>query len=262
MQVGIVGYGHVGGAMKNLFSDAIVYDKYKNIGSKEEINRCDAIFICVPTPQAEDGSCDTAAVDEVLSWARAEITLIRSTVPVGYTRMKVQQLQRDIVFQPEYYGETTDHPFADLQNRRWLVFGGTAAAVSKAIQVYHSVYNADIQICIVNSDTAELAKYMENAFLALKVVFCNEFYDIAQKFNVSYDDLREAWTMDPRIGRSHTFVFNEARGFGGACLPKDVSAIRMQAIGEQVNTIILDAIEEKNKLYAAKNAEKQDEPIQ
>ena len=60
MSVGIIGFGHVGTAMKNLFKDAIVYDKYKSIGSIEEINKCDAVFVCVPTPMNKDGSCDTS----------------------------------------------------------------------------------------------------------------------------------------------------------------------------------------------------------
>ena len=68
MKIGIVGFGHVGGAMHELFKDAIIYDKFTCIGTKEEINKCDAAFVCVPTPMMEDGNCDTTAVDEVLAW--------------------------------------------------------------------------------------------------------------------------------------------------------------------------------------------------
>ena len=71
--------------MKELFKDAVVYDKYKNIGSMQEINTCDAAFVCVPTPQSDDGSCDTSTVDEVLSELRTDVIILRSTVPVGYT---------------------------------------------------------------------------------------------------------------------------------------------------------------------------------
>ena len=66
--------------------------------------------------------------------------------------------------------------------------------------------------------------YMENCYLATKVVFCNEFYDFAKKVGVDYNKLRETWLLDPRIGRSHTFVYDDNRGFGGSCLPKDTSA--------------------------------------
>lgn len=249
MRVGIVGCGHVGSAMKGLFKNAYMYDKYKKIGNKRIINQCDVAFVCVPTPQKEDGSCDTSPVDEVLSWLQTDLIIIRSTVPVGYTKEKSRNHRSHIVFQPEYYGETVDHPFADLTSRKWLTFGGTDEACSKAIQVYQTVYNADIQICCVDSNTAELAKYMENCFLALKVTFCNEFYDIARNFNVDYNKLREAWTLDPRIGRSHTFVYPDKRGYAGSCLPKDISSMVYQAKSMGLDTTLLDGVRKKNKLY-------------
>ena len=249
MKIGIVGLGHVGTAMKELFKDAVVYDKYKNIGSMQEINTCDAAFVCVPTPQSDDGSCDTSTVDEVLSELRTGVIILRSTVPVGYTERVSAGHPSDIVFQPEYYGETVDHPFADLRARHWLTFGGEQQGISKAIRVYQTVYNSDVQICCVDSRTAELAKYMENCFLALKVTFCNEFYDIAQSMNVNYDMLREAWTLDPRIGRSHTFVYPDSRGYAGSCLPKDISATVYQAKQLGVDTTLLESVREKNKIY-------------
>jgi UDP-glucose 6-dehydrogenase len=66
---------------------------------------------------------------------------------------------------------------------------------------------------------------MENSFLATKVIFCNEFADIAAAFGVDYNELRELWLADYRIGRSHTDVYPNKRGFSGKCLPKDTSAL-------------------------------------
>ncbi len=252
MRIGIVGYGHVGSAMKNLFKNAEVYDKYKRIGSKSKINACDVAFVCVPTPQNEDGSCDTSIVDEVLSWLETDLIILRSTVPIGYTEEKDRKSNSDIVFQPEYYGETVDHPFANLSDREWITLGGTKKAVSKACQVYHTIYNSNVRICCVDAKTAELAKYMENCYLATKVTFCNEFYDIAKMFDISYDELREVWTMDPRIGRSHTFVYPENRGYAGSCLPKDISAMVYQARKHGVDTTLLDGVRNKNKMYNPK----------
>jgi UDP-glucose 6-dehydrogenase len=65
---------------------------------------------------------------------------------------------------------------------------------------------------------------MENAFLATKVAFVNQFYDLAHAANVDYAELRELFLLDARVGPSHTEVFAE-RGFGGKCLPKDLKAI-------------------------------------
>lgn len=83
MKIGIVGYGHVGKAMFELFKDAEVYDKFLGMGAQEELNLCDTVFICVPTPPKSNGECDTSAVEEVLSWLNVPLIIIRSTVPVG-----------------------------------------------------------------------------------------------------------------------------------------------------------------------------------
>ena len=93
---------------------------------------------------------------------------------------------------------------------------------------------------------------MENAFLAVKVSFCNEFYDIAAAYGIDYDQLREIWLMDPRINRSHTFVYDDHRGYGGSCLPKDMFAIQSIATKAGVSCEIIDASIMKNKKYQQK----------
>lgn len=156
---------------------------------------------------------------------------------------------KKIVFQPEYYGETVNHPFADLRNQNWLSFGGEKESVDLAIQVYQKVVNSNVRINIADSDAVEFAKYMENAFLATKVIFCNEMYDLAKKLGVNYNVAREVWLSDPRIGSSHTFVYQEDRGFGGHCLPKDLAALIFQAdqVGSDVS--LLRSVKEKNDGY-------------
>lgn len=249
MQVGIIGLGHVGTAMHNLFKEAFVYDKFKNIGTMDDINNCDAAFICVPTPMNKNGSCDTTAVDEVLSWCNCKVLIIRSTVRVGYTREMAKKLHKNIVFQPEYYGETTAHPFANLTERSWLSFGGTPEAIDLAIEAYKTVINSNVKIYQASSDEVELAKYMENAFLATKVIFINEMYDICEKLGLNYNQVREIWTADPRIGTSHTFIYKDNRGYGGSCLPKDISELHTLEIKNGLDDTLINAVIEKNKKY-------------
>lgn len=249
MKIGIVGYGHVGKAMHKLFTNAVIYDKFLKIGCREKINECDAVFICVPTPSCQDGSCNTMAVEEVIAWVKAEVIILRSTVPIGFTEKMCEIYKKDIVFQPEYYGETVDHPFVDLQTRRWLTFGGTSKANNLAIKVYQDVINSDVHIYLSDSKTAELAKYMENAYLALKVTFCNEMYDIASALGIDYNLLRELWLADPRIGRSHTFVYEQNRGYGGSCLPKDVAALIHQAEEVDIDISLMKSVVSKNSSY-------------
>lgn len=249
MKIGIIGVGHVGTAMSKLFKDAVLYDKNKKIGSMEEINKCDVAFICVPTPMKEDGSCDTSIVEEVIASCSCSLLILRSTVRVGFTKEMVEKYHKNIVFQPEYFGETVAHPFADLTNRDWLSFGGKQEAIDMAIEAYQSVINSNVRIYQADSDTVEMAKHMENAFLATKVIFCNEMYDICKKLNISYNKAREIWLADPRIGYSHTFVYENNRGYGGSCLPKDISSLVNQANEVKAKPTLLETVIEKNKKY-------------
>lgn len=255
MKVGIVGIGHVGGTMAQLFSQAVQYDPYKNLGSKEEINECDISFVCVPTPMGEFGQCDTHIIEEVLKWIETPIIVIRSTVPVGFTEAWSTILNKHIVFQPEYYGETVAHPFADPHNRNWITLSGHPDDCSKVADLYRTVFTSELVVNIVNARTAELAKYMENAFYATKVTFCNQFYELAQELNVNYDQLRETWLLDPRISRDHTFVYPDNRGYGGSCLPKDIAAIRFLGNIRNVNVEFLNAVETANEYFRGKNKE-------
>ena len=226
MRIGIVGVGAVGSALKNVFPEAVLYDEPKEIGTRSAINGCDVAFVCVPTPRALDGSCDTSIVEEVVGWIECRTVVIRSTVAVGTTRQLATKYRKRLVFQPEYGpAETPDHPFNDLRNIRWIILGGEPAACSDALRAWQQVYSSDITVRFTTYEAAELAKYMENAFLAMKVTFCNEFFGIAESLGVAYDELRELWLMDPRIGKSHTWVLSHHRGFGGRCLPKDLDGI-------------------------------------
>lgn len=250
MKVGIVGYGHVGKHQQSLFTNAVIYDKFQNIGCKTEINECDCVFICVPTPANIDGSCDTSAVEEVIGWVNSPLIIIRSTVSIGFTDIMSEKYGKQIVFQPEYYGETVDHPFAKNFNSKWLVLGGSQHCIDLAIEVYQQTLNASVDIYQLPAKEAEFVKYMENAFLATKVIFCNEMYDLAKKFDLSYNQIREAWTADPRIGKSHSFVYSRNRGFGGKCLPKDLSSLIHQANRLESDITLLESVLKKNKLYS------------
>ncbi len=249
MKIGIVGYGHVGKAMHELFTNAVIYDKFLNIGSCEEINTCDVAFVCVPTPRLSDGKCDTSIVEEVVSWLNVNTIILRSTVEIGFTDYLMNKYKKEIVFQPEYYGETTAHPFRNLNERMWLSFGGNQSGIDMAIKAYQTVINSNVKIYQCDAKTAEMAKYMENAFLATKVIFCNEMYDIAKALGVNYNLAREIWIADPRIGASHTFVYEDNRGYGGSCLPKDISSLLYQAQVADIDAKLISSVIEKNNFY-------------
>lgn len=222
----IVGYGTVG---RNLHKELEVlkpdiYDKYRTeVNTKRDI-QYDCAFICVDTPFVDaNNPCDITEVVNAIKENRALFYVIKSTVLPGTTQ-KICEMMRNymIVFSPEYYGGTQHCNNFDFN---FTILGGDKFACLKVQQILQQVYDARHTFHIVDSKTAELAKYMENSWLAMKVSFCNQFYDIAQKCNVDYEDLRELFILDPRVNPSHTFVYEEKPYWDSHCLNKDVPAI-------------------------------------
>jgi len=199
----IVGYGVVGRAMHALMKDAVLYDTADGIPSdRHAVNSCEAPFVCVPTPSGADGSADVSCVEEVVSWLRTPLIVLRSTVPPGTTRRLAAEYGKRIVFQPEYLGETHCHPYADLSARTFVVLGGERQDTEMLADIYSQFYHSSVRFCFTDATTAELAKYMENCYFAVKVLFCHEFRRLATTFSVSYNELRELWLADSRMSRS------------------------------------------------------------
>lgn len=249
-RVGVVGGGVVGGATLKLCGpECIVYDpaKPEYAGNKDKINTCDVVFVAVPTNMRPDGKCDTSIVEDVCGWIQAPLLIIRSTVAPGTTDRIVKKTGKRVVFQPEYLGETVAHIFGNMAEREFVVLGGTPEARSLAADFYKHYYNAMVYVYLTDALTAEVCKYMENAFYAVKVTFVNEFYDIAKAHGVDFNELRECWLADTRISRDHTFVFPDNRGFGGKCLPKDTNAIVQSCLERGYEPKLLQATLKINK---------------
>lgn len=249
MKIGIVGFGHVGNAIVELFPEAVIFDKYKNIGTKEDINKCDIVYICVPTPTNKNG-CDTSSVEEVISWCEANILIIRSTVSVGFTDEMKSKYRKKIIFQPEYYGETKNHPFKNDKMIPWVTLGGDKNDVKVVASLYESL---GYKVNVSTSKEAEFAKYLCNTFLALKVVYANEMYDMAQKLGVDYSKSKELMLEDPRIGKSHLDVYENNRGFAGSCFPKDTEALYIQSKKVKAENELLKQTIKINKKFRKLN---------
>jgi nucleotide sugar dehydrogenase len=232
-RVAIVGHGTVGRGMERLFTSrfiTVIYDEGRGVGRREAVNECDLSIVCVPTNSNPDGSADTSIVEEVVSWLETPLILIKSTVPPGTTDRLAAKYQKAVCFSPEYMGESSyftppwKYPDpTDARSHTFVIIGGEKA--SQVAGFFQKVMGVDTRYSLTSAVEAELTKYMENAFFAVKVTFCNEFANIAAAFGVDYKRLRENWLLDPRINPNHTLVFEDARGFGGKCLPKDLRAI-------------------------------------
>ena len=229
MRIGIVGYGVVGKALARFLKrshEIFTYDKFlaghDTAWDKSNVRGCDLVFISVPTPTTAEGVCDISAVQEVVDWLDAPLC-VKSTVIPGTVERLSALSGKQIVFSPEYIGESPGHPWPEIDSCGFLIVGGPSGVARLVVNAYR-LCSPEIACYETESRTAELCKYMENCFLATKVVFVNQFHDIAAALNVPFDELRRLWLLDTRIGASHTVVTGE-RGFGGRCLPKDMTAL-------------------------------------
>ena len=202
---------------------------------------------------SDDGTCDVSIVESVVEWIESPLIIIRSTVSPGTTDRLMARYGKHIVFQPEYLGETPGHAFTNVAARTFLVLGGKPEDTSRAADIYKGFYNSTARFYFCDAKTAELAKYMENSFYAVKVTFVNEFYSIAQAHGVNFDELREMWLADTRISRDHTFVFSGNRGFAGKCLPKDTNAIVASSRKRGYDAPLMRATLQVNELFRAMN---------
>lgn len=261
MKVGIIGYGYVGKALHNFFKnhyEVFIYDPFiEKSNTKEELNNTDVVFISVPTPRAEDGRCDISIVEESIKWLDVDIMVIKSTVEIGTTDMLIEKYNKKIVFSPEYIGESTywsPYDFhTDMKETPFFIFGGERDICNRVIDLFLPVTGPCKRYIISDSKTAEMAKYMENSFYATKITFCNEMYDICESLGIEWNEARELWLADPRINPMHTAVFKDKRGFGGKCLPKDISALNHISKQNNLPSKLLEGVIKSNNYFLSKN---------
>ena len=257
--IGIIGQGFVGNAIyqkfKNYFN-VLTYDldESKCNSTFTDLIMCNTIFLCLPTPMNTDGSCNVSILEKELS--NIDLTadnqevkktiVIKSTVSPGTTaRWNSLYESLDLVFNPEFLTEA--NAVEDFNNQSRIILGGPRPATTELRRLYSKVF-PKAHIIKTDSTHAEMVKYLTNSFLATKVSFANEIYQICDKLKVDYDKVVEYATLDERLGNSHWQVpgHDGDFGFGGHCLPKDLSALIFLAMNLNTDTNVLNAVEETN----------------
>ncbi|MFH1890102.1 MAG: hypothetical protein ABIJ91_00855 [Candidatus Kuenenbacteria bacterium] len=247
--IGIIGGGFVGSAIKQYYKNAKVYDidPQRKTHSLEETCKQDYIFVTVPTPQSEDGKIDLSIVEEVLEKIpNASRVILKSSVVPGTTeRLQKKYPNKKIVYCPEFLTAkfaAEDFAFPDKN-----IIGYTKQYPELAQEAAKILPRANTLIC--KATEAEMIKYMLNSYYALKVVYSNEIYDLCEKLGIDYGAVKEGFVLDKRVNDSHFDVMNGfKRGFGGACFPKDTSAIvkRAEELGVDLS-LIKQAIQSNQK---------------
>lgn len=254
-----------------LFDDIVDVHEYAfPVSVSELVNACETkkdfsgvFFMCLPTPMFEDGSADLSIVESVLAELAAvpgkRIAVVKSTVPPGSTEhWNKQYADSDltVVFNPEFLVERT--ALDDMRNQDRIILGGPKVAVNKVKQVYQAAFPT-VPIIKTSSTNAEMVKYVANCFLATKVSFANEMYQIVdglskQGLDTDYDRIIECATLDKRLGTSHWKVPSmetdesgkPLMGFSLSCFPKDVNALMTLARSLDVDPKVLNGAWTKN----------------
>ncbi|MDC0540067.1 hypothetical protein OAO15_01000 [bacterium] len=257
--IGIIGQGFVGNAVyqkfKNYF-DVLTYDldKSKCNSTFSDLLMCNTIFLCLPTPMNKDGSCNVDIVQKQLSeidliadnQETKKTIVIKSTVSPGTTaRWNSLYQSLDIVFNPEFLTER--NAIEDFNNQDRIILGGPRPATTELRRLYSKVF-PKAHIIKTGSTHAELVKYFTNCFLATKVAFANEMYQLVTALNHDYDKVVEYATMDKRLGNSHWAVPGPDGdfGFGGHCFPKDLQALLFLTENLDTENNVLYAVQETN----------------
>lgn len=238
----ICGYGNIGKHIlkefKTIADTFTIYDRYISLYSNNDAlsEHYDYAFVCVPTEMKEDKSCNITEVKWIIEQLKkCDVIIIKSAIPVG----TADYLKQDnVVISPEYYG-TTQH---SLDSPGFVILGGDKKYTCKAAELYSRVKNGSFKYIFVDWRTAELAKYMENCWIAAKVTFCNEFADIAAKFNINYEELRECFVADERVNPSHTYVYRDKPYYDSHCLNKDIPALLSFCKNKGVDTPLMNAV--------------------
>lgn len=256
-KIGIIGMGFVGCRLAEKFSqncEIVTYDKNKDFEyPSEELSTCDFVMICVNTPPNPDGSVYINNVEDAIRDVPNDKILLRSTVPPGTTTYLAKKYSKNVCFSPEYVGESNflSVNWNGFENSKpFFIIGGPTDSATYYINKMEIILGPSTKIMQMQAEEAELVKYMENSYFAMKVSFVNEFRQLAEKINLNWNSVREGWLLDPRVERDHTSAFKDAPGYSGKCLPKDVSGIIQFAKSKGFDMKVMQAIQDyNNSLY-------------
>ena len=227
MKIIIAGYGFVGKAVANALKDhheVIIVDPKFNDTKIKNHHDADGIIICVNTPTGENGIIVENVANVLDQIPIFMPVLIKSTVTPNVVDV-FEELYPDhsICYSPEFLRATTANQ--DFLNQKYIVIGGEDPEY-----FWQELFQTTLTNCKMFLKCSEreacMVKYTANSFLALKVSFFNQIFDICEKTGLDYNIVRHIVAQDTRIGSGHTLVpgLDSERGFGGHCFPKDTEA--------------------------------------
>lgn len=239
VNIGIIGYGIVGQALAYGFSGSLIesnyrilfYDKYKKSEPLSAVVRkSEFIFICLPTPMKKnesgiDLSIIEKSIKEITKYTNNtdKIIVIKSTVvPSTTSGLERKYPKTKFCFNPEFLTEA--NYLEDFVNADRTIIGASNDLVSRRVVAFYKQRFPKMKIFQTDPTTAEMVKYMANTYLATKVIFANQMFDLCESLGVKYEEVKSMVVADRRIYNSHLDITTD-RGFGGKCFPKDMVAL-------------------------------------
>lgn len=280
--VGVVGCGgFVGGACYYTFNQSSVYEVFgydieptKTKNNKKETFSADLVFVAVPTPMSEEGECHLGIVEsvceEIREYRKDNIIIIKSTILPGTTE-KLNGKFGNVFFSPEFLTERRyiqdfiELPYQILgyptsgKGDDWISDYESDWSRKTSIQNFFISLNKEKIIKAQNiiwltSTQAEMVKYFRNNYLATRISFCNEMFDLCEKLDVTYEIVAEQAGLDSRIGQHYNKIDRNEREFSGVCLPKDLNATINLSKKLDINPVLLEAVWKKNLQVAQKKS--------
>ena len=249
MKIGIIGIGVLGKAYKKGFSawkhKIIPYD-IKGRYSFSNIISSEVIFICVPSPSLKKGGCDTRIVESVIKKLNNHkykgIISIASTVEIGFTSKIIKKFKSlKICSVPELLKERSASK--DFINNKNIVIGTNSKTIFKKVKKCFK----NKKCFHVKTEEAEIFKYFNNCYAALRIVFANIFYEISKKNNSDYKKIKDIYVSTGKAVDMYLDVNNKLRGYAGMCLPKDVRAVKNYMKKNTINFDLIKYIDLDNK---------------
>lgn len=221
------------------------------------VNNSDIIYLCLPTPQDEDGSADLrhllGAVTDIAEIMKDDnsykILIDKSTVPVG-TAGKVKEILNDfgvsncdVASNPEFLRE--GFAVEDFMKPDRIVIGSDS---EKALTVLRKLYEPFVRqgnpILEMDTASAEVTKYAANSYLAMRITYMNQLANFCERVGADIDLVRKGMGTDTRIGKRFLFP---GIGYGGSCFPKDVNALIKTSTDSGYEISLLSVVDEVNK---------------
>lgn len=261
MNIGVVGCGVVGRSIVRTyleFSKEIrVWDiiPERATHSLEETLHCDIIFVCLPTPRGNGGKLDCTDIHNYFNSVRKHTPILlnqnfvlRSTVPIGITK----ELQREynlpnLVHSPEFLTARCAETDAMIPACNIIGLSGNGYNAPELRELYKRRFPGTNTL-ITSSDESEAIKLFTNGFYAVKVAYFNEIRCLADKLNLDWDTIVSGMLAQGRTAPYHYKVPGPdgVRGFGGACLEKDISHLAVQILENGLTAAVTSAALNRN----------------